>query len=80
MKNIYLKLSFCTKMKVTKYVLNVNFFSKVFQFLCFSYNKGPVIIYRLGGGGGEIWGHQFIFRKRKRGESVVTENPKEGDR
>ena len=26
-------------MKVTKYVLNVNFFSKVFQILCFSYNS-----------------------------------------
>ena len=26
-------------MKVTKYVLNVNFFSKVFQILCFSYNN-----------------------------------------
>ena len=26
-------------MKVTKHVLNVDFFSKVFQILCFSYNS-----------------------------------------
>ena len=31
-------------MKATKYVLNVNFFSKVFQILCFSYKLIIIII------------------------------------
>ena len=30
-----------------------------------------------GGGGGDFWGDHLIF-ERKKGESVVTENPKRG--
>ena len=44
----------------------------------YSLSKGPVIIYRLEGGGGCWEGDHLIFRRTKQGGSVVTENPKGG--
>ena len=44
----------------------------------YSLSKGPVIIYRLEGGGGCWEGGHLIFRRTKQGGSVVTENPKGG--
>ena len=41
--------------------------------------RGPVIIYRLlGGGGGGIFGRITWVLGERKGESVVTENPKGG--
>ena len=44
----------------------------------YSLFKGPIIIYRLEGGGGCWDGNHLIFRRTKQGGSVVTENPKGG--
>ena len=44
-------------------------------------DKGPVIIYHLGegGGGAEDFGRDHLLFRRTEGASVVTESPKGGD-